>query len=245
MAVATAVPFTSDMSRVALWTATFLISATRAVGSAEIVLRLSGRTPWVCTSKDVRWPGMHEPEPRLGWKAKQGGFVVPAYDGSGADVRFHFDARGRRRTRAGEAPLGSEMVVVGGSYTQGWAIRDEETFPWKLQERFPSLNVMNYGTAAYGSYQSLLVLENELPRMKSPAIVLYGFIEHHVIRNSAGILWLKGLSRYSRRGIVSVPYATLNRDRELVRHPPEAYAGRSFWPLGASDMQIADFHRLE
>ena len=216
------------MSRAALWTATLLISGILTLGIAEVVLRLSGRTPWGYVNNDAREPTMRQPDARLGWKAKQGSFVVPAYDPSGADARFQFDARGRRRTRASEAASGSELVVVGGSYTQGWAISDEETFPWKLQERFPSLNVMNYGTAAYGSYQSLLVLENELPRLKSPAIVLYGFIEHHVIRNSAGFLWLKGLSRYSRPGIVSVPYATLNRDRQLVRHLPEAYLALPF-----------------
>jgi hypothetical protein len=115
------------------------------------------------------------------------------------------------------------MVIVGGSFAQGWGIHDEETFAWKLQERFPSLNVMNYGTAGYGTYQSFLVLEKELPLLKSPVIVLYGFILHHTARNVAPVDWLKALSRFSRRGIVHVPYATLNEDGALVRHPPVAY----------------------
>ena len=45
----------------------------------------------------------------------------------------------------------SSLVVLN---TQGWAIDDNETYPWKLQKRYPSLNVLNYGTGGYGSYQS-------------------------------------------------------------------------------------------
>ena len=120
------------------------------------------------------------------------------------------------------------MVIVGGSFAQGWAISDEETFAWKLQDRFPSLNVMNYGTGAYGTYQSLLVLESELPLLTSPVIVLYGFILDHAMRNVGAVLWLEILSRFSRRGIVNVPCATLHEDGALVRHPPEGYLALPF-----------------
>ena len=82
---------------------------------------------------------------------------------------------------------------------------------------------MNYGTGGYGTYQSLLVLENELPLLKSPVIVLYGYIVHHAARNIAPVSWLKVLSEFSRRGTVHVPYATVDEDGALVRHPPVAY----------------------
>jgi hypothetical protein len=101
---------------------------------------------------------------------------------------------------------------------------------------------MNYGTSGYGTYQSLLVLENELPLLKSPVIVLYGFIRHHAARSVAGASWLEALSRFSRRGIVHVPYATLDEDGALVRHPPLAYLRLPFRGSSAMIAFIEDVY---
>ena len=53
-------------------------------------------------------------------------------------------------------------MVLGCSFVQGWALSDEETFAWKLQERFVRARVLNFGTAGYGTTQSLLALERYL-----------------------------------------------------------------------------------
>ena len=139
-----------------------------------------------------------------------------------------FISHGQRLTRAKETVSNTEFVIVGGSYTQGWAIDNEETFSWKLQKQYPSLNVLNYGTGGYGSYQSLLVLEKELPRLASPKTVLYGFIQHHEDRNVASDYWLDLLSKFSKRGHVFLPYVTFEKDKGLVRHPPERYSALPF-----------------
>lgn len=230
------------MRRTALWTGTLLISVILCLLVAEAVARLSGRAPWIGTNLDAREPIMHAPHPQLGWKAKEGSFIAPPWDPSGTDARFTFDSRGRRRTRSGEKPPGNEMIIVGGSFAQGWAISDEETFAWKLQDRYPSLNVMNYGTGAYGTYQSLLVLERELPLLNSPVIVLYGFIPHHATRNVGAVDWLEILSRFSRRGIVSVPFATLDEDGALVRHSPKGYPALPFRESSATIALLAEIY---
>ena len=74
----------------------------------------------------------------------------------------------------------------------------------------------------------LLVLEKELPRLTSPITVLYGFIQHHEVRNVAPDHWLKALSSLSRRGHVFVPYVTFEVDKGLVRHAPERYLALPF-----------------
>jgi hypothetical protein len=206
----------------------FFLSLAFSAVIAEVLLRLTGRTPWSYSSRDVNEPTMHEPDPVLGWKNKEGKYVVPAYDSSGQDIHMTFTVRGQRVTRAKETALSKEFVIVGGSYTQGWAIDDNETYPWKLQEKYPSLNVLNYGTGGYGSYQSLQVLEKELPRLTSPIIVLYGFNQHHEVRNVAPREWLRTLSKFSRRGHVYVPYVTFEEDNGLVRHVPERYLALPF-----------------
>ena len=194
----------------------------------EALLRLTSHTPWIYERKNANGPTTHELDPVLGWKNKEGKYVVPAYDSSGQDIHITFLDQGQRLTKAKETASNKEVVIVGGSVTQGWAINDNETYPWKIQKQYPSLNVLNYGTGGYGSYQSLLVLEKELPRLISPITVLYGFIQHHEVRNVSSGEWLKELSRHSREDHVFLPYVTFEEDNGLVRHAPERYLALPF-----------------
>lgn len=61
-----------------------------------------------------------------------------------------------------------------------------------------------------------------------PKFVLYGFIEHHEVRNVALGSWLEGLSLFSRRSYVAVPFATFDPQKGLIRHPPEHYLSLPF-----------------
>lgn len=199
------------------------VSVILAALLCEATLRLTGYMPWTYTNKDANEPTMHEADPVLGWKNKEGKYVIPAYAPSGQDIHMTFIGNGQRYTGLKGTDLRKDFVIVGGSYTLGWAIDDSETYPWKLQERYPALNVLNYGTAGYGGYQSLLVLEKELPRLTSPIIVLYGFNDHHKTRNVATSGWMQTLSKFSRRGHVFVPYVTFEENNGLIRHMPERY----------------------
>ena len=195
-----------------------------ALGLAELVLPwpgiVRGSTPLV----DVGEPTMHEPDPVLGWRSKPGRYVVPPYQPGARPSSFTFLEGGTRRSAhflvKGAA---GDLVLVGDSYTQGWAISDDETYAWKLQEKRPDLTVSNFGTAGYGTYQALLVLERELPRLARPRVVLYGFLEQHEMRNAAAGRWLEKLSRFSRRGHVAEPFVTLDPSGALVRHTPVSY----------------------
>lgn len=208
--------------------AAFFLGLILAIGISEGLVRMIGVSPWSYGKHDANEPTMHETEPVLGWRNKKGNYVVPPYDPSGQTFHVNFLDNGQRRTGVNTTRIGDQLVTVGDSFTMGWAISDNETYPWKLQEKYPSLNVLNYGTGGYGSYQSLLVLERELPRLTSPKYVLYGFNQQHEERNVAPGSWMRALISYSRRGHVDVPFASWDTAKGLVRHPPERYLALPF-----------------
>jgi len=198
------------------------------LAAGELLVRAAGRTPWRPLEVDRDEPTAHEPDPVLGWRARPGSHVFPPRSPGAGPVRMTFHEEGDRAAGDPAPGVSRVLLFVGGSYTQGWAVSDGQSFPALLQERFPTWRVENFGTAAYGTYQSLLVLEERV-RLGDPVrAVVYGFIADHERRNVADPLWLKTLSLLSRRGAVDVPYCTIDDEGELVRHPP---ARHPQWPL--------------
>lgn len=191
-------------------------------------LRLAGFKPFIYHSIDRDEPAMFESDPVLGWISIPGKFFIPRYHPSGEDITLENLDHDGRRTRSEPNSAEDQLVFVGGSITQGWAISDDETFAWKIQKRYPEYDVLNFGRAGYGTYQSLLLLEQELPRLTSPKHILYGFIDHHEIRNVAPAKWMYVLMSFERRGHVDVPYATIHPMTGLTRHAPVRHPT---WPL--------------
>ncbi len=231
-----------DFRLINLWL--LLLSTLLAVGTAEMALRATGHLPWRNFRVDANEPTLHEPDPVLGWKNKPGTYRIPRYHPAGRDVQITILPDGRRQSRPDSPPAGNSLpllVCVGGSYTMGWALSDQETFAWQLQRDFPRADVRNYGVAGYGTLQCLLLLEKILPALNHPALVVYGFHEHHEVRNVAPARWLAALSKYSRRGHVYLPYATLDRGGNWVRHAPERYPA---WPLRTHSALITAMEEL-
>jgi hypothetical protein len=221
------------MKQISFVVTTSFLSLSFLIICSEMILRASGHEPWTYFSLDRNEPLMHQPDPDLGWRNKEGEYTIPPYDPSSQPIHVTFLDQGRRATGRKESPAERGLIIVGCSFTQGWAISDAETYPWKLQEKLPAIRVLNYGTGGYGTYQSLLVLERQLPRMKTPVLVLYGFIELHEERNVATPEWLRGLSRFQRRAHVAIPYATIDESGALIRHPPERYLTLPFHEVSA------------
>jgi hypothetical protein len=209
--------------RLALTGLLVVIGLTAALGSAELALRLMGRQPFRYLGVQSREPTMYDTDPEFGWIPKPGAYVVPAYSQGAPDIPFTLLEDGTRATSR-DNPRGKDGVAfVGCSLTLGWAIADDETFAWRLQERFPSVHVLNYGRGAYGTYQSLQTMERMLDAPDPPRLVLYGFMEEHESRNVAAAEWLLALDLFSKKGMVSTPYCTLDSHGELVRQAPIHY----------------------
>ena len=198
---------------------------------AELGLRLLGYHPWTYITYDAKEPTTYKDDKKLGWTTKEGYFTIPPYHPEGTPITITFLKGGLRKTYEGQNNQHDnrpKAIFVGGSVTQGWAVSDEETFTWKLQSLLPDLEVLNYGVGGYGTYQSLLVLEQVLPQISNPHFVVYGLIGPHEDRNVAPSSWMRGLSRSQTKGHIAVPYATLN-DREVLSfHAPERYRR---WPF--------------
>jgi hypothetical protein len=130
---------------------------------------------------------------------------------------------GQRKTGEDNGSIDEEILIIGGSFSQGWGVNDEDTFSSKLQEKYTNFKVYNFGQGGYGSIQSLLFLKEQIPKMKSPKLVIYGFIEHHEYRNTARSQWLRTLSKYSKHRSVKTPYGSIGENNELTIHPPIGY----------------------
>ncbi|GAB5521346.1 MAG: hypothetical protein RhofKO_35970 [Rhodothermales bacterium] len=219
-----------------------------ALGLGEVGVRLLGYGPWRYQTLDADEPVLHDPHPTRGWVNRPGRYVISPYHPEDDSIHIAVLSDGRRRTghTVVEGTSG-DVLVVGGSYTQGWAISDDETYAWQLQEAHPEYRIHNTGVGGYGTYQSLLAMEEVLPELSTPRLVLYGFMYHHPTRNVAPGPWLRTLTMYSRRGHVAVPYVTLDlSDSMLTRFPPTQY---KLWPLAEQSafVNLANraYHRVQ
>jgi len=190
--------------------------------------RLLGRRPWQPVDSGPKETALHEPDPMLGWVNKPGHCVLPPHLPGGAEREVTVLPDHSRTTGAKSDAAADRVDFLGCSVTNGYGLSDADTFAWKLQQAHPELHFVNFGTAAYGTYQSLLRMEKALAESPPPKLVLYGFITQHEARNVATYDWLRGLALNAERGHVAPPYVTLGPGDTLERHAPESF---SVWPL--------------
>lgn len=189
---------------------------------AEILLRLTGvAEPWSILAGNE--PSMFKPDPVLGWRTKPGKFELAPYSPQGHVTHYTFLGDGSRATSENERKRSYDLIFVGGSFTEGFAVSDEDTFAWKLQSEFPSLKIGNFGVGGYGTYQSLLLLRDLYKHNAKPAIVVYGFLPFHEERNIANSRWRKVLTEFSKRGHSALPFCSLGENGALVEHKPIGY----------------------
>ncbi|MCP5095846.1 MAG: hypothetical protein GY943_09855 [Chloroflexi bacterium] len=216
-----------------------LISFLVAIAIGEIFLRIAGQAPWYYAVPIQNQPTMFEPHSKLGWVMKTGQYT--AYTPDATPLTINFLPNATRATGNSTQTDLAQIAVVGGSYTHGWLISDDETYAWKLQTMLPSTKVINFGTPGYGTYQSLLVLEDYFSTSPPTSIVIYGFIEHHENRNVATAEWLDTLMRSSSGKQGEIPYTDLDDAGNLVRHPLTSYPE---WPLKEHSVTITILERL-
>jgi len=184
----------------------------------EIIARLEHYGPSRRSRSSQKESIMFKSDPVLGWIAKPGKYLVPAYVSGGSPIQYTYLEDSSRATSNSLMAGKYSIILLGCSFTQGKAVSDSETFGWKLQEQFPSLKVGNFGMGAYGTFQSLLLLRRFFKRGVHPRFVVYGFCPFHEARNIASAHWLLSLAGPANDGRVSIPYCSLDGNGKLVEH---------------------------
>jgi hypothetical protein len=159
--------------------------------AGEVGLRLAGRRAWNPQAREMAQsvePGgtLYQPDPDLGYALLPGGPYTVAQQ----RVTWHAThvAPGHRATRpadaAAPAPGAAGVWIFGDSFTYGWAIEDDQTYAWRLQQRHPEWDVTNFGTGGYATVHGLVQLERELAAGRKPAVVVVAYGSFHDGRNA-------------------------------------------------------------
>ena len=192
----------------------------------EILLRL--------TDNDDRFLTLNSDEPiiyvenkEIGWIQKKGKYKFPKWSNDGYETNFTVDFDGSRYSQINN--ISNEMIIfLGGSLTQGWAVDNKESFVSLFQKQNPEYKIKNFAVGGYGTYQSLLMQERILGYKKNIKVIVYGFIDHHELRNVAAGSWMYLLNKFSSRGHVKVPYASINEFETIERHKAIEYINLPF-----------------
>ena len=214
------------MKIVSLKTIIIFISIIITLATIEIFLRIFVIKPWEYLK--VEDPLINLNDPVLGWKAKEGTYNFSPMHRTGNSFSLKINKNGNRENGSSKIDNKNEILLIGGSFTQGWGVNDNETFSFKLQENYNNYKIYNFGQAGYGTIQSYLLLKEQLLKSKNPKLIIYGIIQHHEYRNIAHESWLRMLSQYSSRGSVSTPYGSLSKKNELIIYPPIGYSTLPF-----------------
>jgi hypothetical protein len=176
------------------------------------------------------------PDATLGWINRPGTFLSP--EAGEVPMTFLADHSRRSWTALTKQNQRAEVLVSGCSFTQGFGVIDEDTFSYLLNARYPRIMFHNFGTAGYGTYQSLLRIKENLARPDADHIplVVYGFIDLHLQRNVATASWVRSLGAGAGREQYIVPPHVRIGENGLEYYGLETI---SFWPLESHSALIA------
>ena len=187
----------------------------------ELVLRISGDSPRIDNLGRSSDPIIYKNDNNIGWVHKTGKYQFKPWSNEGKITNFTIEKDGSRKNSV-QKNSGANILFFGGSLTQGWAVDDEETFTKHFQELNKDFRVLNYGVGGYGGYQSLKLQKKISKNLDKIYHIVYGFIDHHEVRNVAAGSWMYLLNKYSTRGHVSVPYGSIENG-QLKENPPIKY----------------------
>lgn len=209
-----------------------------ALGSAALVTcagegaaRLAGLAPYRRPPQMIEAvrPGpLLVPDPLRGYANAPGPATWEVRYAAGLTWRATHRSDGDRATR----PLAVEasyrgrprLALYGCSYTYGWSVDDEQTFPWQLQRRLPEVDVRNEAVAGYGTVQALLRLRADLADPDAaPAVAVLVHTSLHEERNTLTGRFKKSIVSYDdqTRGL-RAPFVRDARSL-AVRYAPLGY----------------------
>ncbi len=118
-------------------------------------------------------------DPRYGYRPRPN--MTVTHEDLDFVITYRTGPEGRRLMPKPSRSAG-RLVAVGGSFTFGEGVADDETYAYHLARGLPGYTVENRGVSGWGPVQVYLTVEDLLREPTPPKLILYGFISHHVIR---------------------------------------------------------------
>lgn len=128
---------------------------------------------------EMIYAGIHRYHPTRGWAMK------PSVSNTGPDgISYTTNAQGYRALQNySDQPDQFQVMVVGDSFTFGDDITDTDTWPYLLQKRNQSLNVIAIPGTGYGTDQMLVTLQEEIDKYH-PDLVIAAYIGDNLHRST-------------------------------------------------------------
>ncbi len=143
-------------------------------------------------------------DPEIGFVARKNSSTYRVRLDQQIEYHLYTDSRGARMNKPGEVtPENVQIVTIGGSFSWGHGIENEETFTQRIRE-YLHVPVANFAYGSYGTLQSLQLLKRNVDI--KPRVIIYGFIKDHIRRN----LWPCAPSDYPFCSYVS--YIDFNQE---------------------------------
>jgi len=160
-------------TRIAARTVEVAAAAVLALAAGEFVLRRADfrRAGWILADEEPK----RQLDPHLGWT------FVPSREArvkvGGREVEYAFDAAGYRARRAGEPvdPARPTILFVGESVMFGEGLEWDESIPAQVGAML-GVQSANLAVHGFGTDQSYLRLEAELPRFRRPVGIVALFM---------------------------------------------------------------------
>ena len=195
----------------------------------EGMARLAGYRGWTQAVVEIQLAGNARffiPDPVYGYAVQPGRFQVTEKKQMAFTVTH--DAAARRITAAIDPAQDSlkkpEIWIFGCSFTHGWGVSDEESWPWRVQAAFPGYRVVNFAVSGYGVLHARLQLAAALQQYP-PSLVILAYAGFHDQRNTANRFWMKTLSTFHVLGEYSYPYARWQEGKLVQSMKPIGYRG--------------------
>lgn len=187
---------------------------------AEIFVRMRGIKPWHPEEIAIRVePGnkFFRTDPVLGFTHLPGKFNVMLADGYTWTTTHQQDTRRITQPEGASDSLhtGGEIWIFGCSFTHGWSLNDNETYPWLLQEMYPQYKIVNYGTSGYGTIHFLYQLKEALKKGIKPKNIIVTYAAFHDERNTFLRSRRKDVAPWNKLGPVIQPYARIDKEGKL------------------------------
>ena len=122
----------------------------------ELILRLTGNEPFKHLNTTSPMPIFKE-DNKLGWDTKPGNFLMKINNNEKVNYKILND--GSRYSGYISDNSIKKILLVGGSFTLGQAINDEDTLSYFIQDNLEDYEIKNFGVSGYGTYQSYIKLK--------------------------------------------------------------------------------------